>query len=337
MIFGLDHLGIAKYGDLAAAEHPAGWALGTLARTFGDDLPAVKKTLDTGRCVRWRRHIYWSTNPGHKPDKNYLSIIDKEAKRYAEFIKPYLGKVDLRISGYLEHPLKRAEAEKVRQVVLNRVSGVTYVNSFVASLGGQTLSGAVNEIHGGKAAIPGGRFDYSTDGESCFDVDIESQKRKLGAAETFYFWFPQQNGKKKVDEKSDPAKRKAWPVSRHIDSAIYLHRASGVSGKLPKGYTLKTHADQHTDKPSGKDCTLLLICPPQKAKVQIVTRNGQVVDTLEYLGAFEGGGFRYYSYDWGYLLAEKARRIQGDSICDLKINGKVVGKINPAFRAGTFR
>ncbi len=61
-MFGLDHLGLAKYGKLAAAEHPAGWAIGCFSNVsgFGDALPALKLVLDTGRCPRVRIHLYWS-------------------------------------------------------------------------------------------------------------------------------------------------------------------------------------------------------------------------------------------------------------------------------------
>ena len=41
-MYGLDHLGGAKYPDLLVREHPNGWAAGFFANTFGNAWPTIQ-------------------------------------------------------------------------------------------------------------------------------------------------------------------------------------------------------------------------------------------------------------------------------------------------------
>jgi hypothetical protein len=347
-MFGLDHLGIAKYGQVALQEHPNGWALGAFSNVsgFGDALPAVKAILDSGRCPRVRLQLYWSDNAGHKPSSDYLKVIEREAMRVARFLAPYVGKVDCRVSGFCEHPLDVRSADIVRQTVMKHMPrGVTYVNSYDLGLGGKPLPNCVNEVHGSSRSVPSGRFDFSYDGDNCFDSDVTADKIKFAKAETFYFWFPQCNGNPKLQPKPKIPRpnRVCYPTSWHIDAAIYLSR--DVSGsKIPKGLTFKVVSDQHTNPPKGKDCKPVWITPVKEKykRIELRAANGQVIDSAPYFGTLnnESGkviGHRYYCGDWGYLLAEKARRIQNSNMCFVYADGKKVGVIVPATRAGSFR
>lgn len=335
-MFGLDHLGIAKYGKVALDEHPEGWALGAFSNVFGDALPAVKAILDSGRCPRVRFQLHWEDD--HKEKADTFSKIEREAVRVGNFLKPYADRIDCRVSSFCENTLNPKRAEELRKLVMKHMpAGVTYVHSYDAGLGGRPLPNCVNEVHGSGRQVPGGRFDFSFDGQSCFDADVEAAKKKFSKAETFYFWFPQCNGRMKADDKTPRPQRKAWPTSKLIDSAIYLSTTSGVSGKLPKGWILKTHSDQHTVPPGPRDCIPVIIAPIKTKEIQAVTRNGQVVANLTYYGPFTGGGFRYYAKEFGYIIAEKAKRIQGDPVTALKVNGKKIADVNMGFRAGVFR
>lgn len=348
-MFGLDLLGLAKYGKVALAEFPAGWALGAFSNVsgFGNALPAVKAILDSGRCPRVRLQLFWSDLSGHKPPRDYLSQIEKEAIRVGQFLRPYAGKLDCRVSGYCESPLGNKESEVVRQLVMKHMpAGVTYVHSYDLGLGGRPLPNCVNEVHGSGRPVPSGRFDFSFDGESCFDVNIEDAKRKFAAAETFYFWFPQCNGnpKLKTEPKIPRPNRIHYPTSNHIDAAIYLnHNMSGSS--IPKDHIHKPVSDQHDAPPEGKDCKPVYITDPKfkPSRIEYRARNGQVIARSGSPMSFNEKpsgkliGWRYYMPEWGYLLAEKAKRIQGDPICELFADGKRIGKIVPAARAGSFR
>lgn len=342
MIYGLDHLGIAKYGKLAAAEHPSGYALGAFSNVFGDALPAIKAILDSGRCPRVRVHLYWSNNAGHKPDPDYLKRIDVEAIRVGKFYQSYVGKVDCRVSGYCEHPLKTPEAEKVRQVVMRRMpQGVTYVNS---PLGGATLPGCVNETHKGNNQKVIGRQDFSYDGVSVHDSDVTTDKATYALCETFYLWIYQFNGHMSGSDRLPINQRRAYPDSRQIDACIYASRDLSGSN-IPKGWTLKPVSDQHSTPYVGKDQKPVWITPlGTKPKIiDIRASNGQVINQAPYFGTANDEhtgkvtGYRYYHSDWGYLLCEKAKRIQGSIKCGLFADGRRVGDVCLAARLGSFR
>lgn len=334
-MWGLDFLGLPKYGALALQEFPQGFALGAFSQTFGDAIPWVKRIIDSGRCARVRLHLLW------KDDHNYgakeFEQIKKEARRIRPFYDAYKSKAEIRISGACEHKLKRADAERLKAIVLRELPGATYVNTPWIKGGGQTISG-INEVHGSDASAPRGQYDYSFDGDNAVDSDVVSVAKRLSGADTFYIWNSQCNGRKTTQDTTPRPERKAWPTSNYIDSWIALSRTSSVGVvKLPAKWTYKSHADQHTVPPEPRAGKPVWICPIKASEIVLKTRNGQVVDRAKYYGPFTGGGHRFYSPNWGYLTAEKARRIQGDYLCDVWIQGKKVGTIDPAFRAGNFR
>jgi hypothetical protein len=333
MIWGLDFLGLAKYGNLALAEFPDGWALGAFSRTFGDAIPAVSRILDTGRCPRVRLHLLWKDD--HKFGAKEFEEIRREARRIVPFVRKYRGKIDIRISGACEHTLKRADGEKLKALVLKELPGVTYVNTPWIKGGGETISG-VNEVHGNDAKAPRGQHDFSFDGHNAVDSDFDAVRKRFSDCDTFYIWNSQCNGRKTTGDKTPRPERKAWPTSRYIDSWIALSRERGAVS-LPAKWIFKSHADQHDVPPEPRAGKPVWICPTKAAEIILRCRNGQIVDRARYFGPFTGGGFRYYSSDVGYLIAEKAIRIQGDGLCEVVINGKVVGVVHPAFRAGSFR
>lgn len=332
MRFGLDFLGLAKYADIAKREFPQGWALGAFSNTFGNALPAVESILNTGRCPEVRLHLWWEDDHKLKPDT--FKKIEAEAKRVGAFYAKF-PKILCKVSGFCEHTLNLGQATELRDLVVkNMPPHVIYVNS---ASSGATLPNCINEIHGNRTRIPSGSFDYSYDGQSAVDAPNTMDKNKYGKAGTFYFWIPQFNGRLKMDDPTPRPQRKAWPVSQQIDGAIYLSTEEGSDIKLPKGWIYKSYSDQHTTPPAGKDQKPVWICPIKAPEILLQTRNGQVVDRARYYGTYQGGGYRYYGSDWCYLTAEKARRIQGDPLCEVFIGGKKVGVVNPAFRAGQFR
>jgi len=334
MMWGLDHLGLAKYGNLALAEHPEGWALGAFSQTFGDAIPAVKRIIDSGRCPRIRLHLLWKDD--HNFGAREFEAIRREARRIRPFYDAYKSKAEIRISGACEHKLKRADAERLKAIVQRELPGVAYVNTPWIKGGGQTISG-INEIHGNEARAIGGVYDFSFDGNNAVDSDVVSIAKRLSGADTFYIWNSQCNGRKTTADKTPRPERKAWPTSRYIDSWIALSRLPVGKTSLPAKWIYKSHADQHDVPPEPRAGKPVWICPIKAGEIIVRCRNGQIVDRAKYYGTFTGGGYRFYGGEWGYLTAEKARRIQGDTLCQVVINGKVVGVIDPSFRAGSFR
>lgn len=333
MMYGLDFLGLPKYGALALQEFPEGFALGCFSQTFGDAIPWVKRIIDTGRCPRVRLHLLWKDD--HTFGAKEFEAIRKEAKRIRPFFDAYKSRCEIRVSGACEHKLRKADAERLAAIVTSELPGVLYVNTPWVKGGGQTI-GSINEVHGNDARPTSGQFDFSFDGDNAVDSDVVSIAKRLSGADTFYIWNSQCNGRKTTQDATPREQRKAWPTSRYVDSWIALSRDRG-NVNLPAKWTYKSHSDQHTVPPEPRAGKPVWICPIKASEIVLKTENGQTVDRAKYYGPFEGGGNRYYAGDWGYLIAEKAKRIQGHPVCQVVVNEKVIGKINPAFRAGSFR
>jgi hypothetical protein len=341
MMFGLDHLGIAKYSDVAAAEHPSGWALGAFSNVFGDALPGVAKVLATGRCPRVRLHLHWEDDHNEKP--NTFKLIEAEAKRVGAFVRKY-PKTEWRISGFCEHKLNKVRATRLRDLVMKHMpSGVEYVNSPLLKGGGQTIGGAVNEVHGADARGVAGRFDFSFDGTGAFDADVTSYKKRFSNVETFYLWYSGCNGRLTDEDKTPRPARKAWPTSRYIDSLIYLSSDCG-NVKIPNDWILKSHSDRHTTPPEPRAGKPVIIAPDVGKLITFTTISGQQIASAQRGDMFQEsrpGKPKRFIYrvleDWGYLLSEKAKRIQNSPVVQIRVNNKAVGSCNLAFRGGTFR
>ena len=333
MDWGLDLLGIAKFGDLAAREFPAGWWLGAFSSTFGDSRKAVERVVATGRVKGVRVHLAWSDQ--HSFPENTFPQIAKEAAKWRALVQKY-PQVKWRLSGACEHTLKPAQAQKLCDLVRKACPEAEYVNSPWQGKGA-VLPGVINEVHGAKAQPVKGRYQFSWDGSSCVDNDITAAKALHADAEVQFLWGPQDNGRLSTGDKTPRDQRKAWPTSNLIDSWIALSRDRG-DVKLPKNWLLKSHADQHSVPPEPRALKSVFIVPVKGKRIELVAENGQVVAVSSGPQAFVDGRWRYYIPDFGHIVADKARRIQnGNPVLKVRIDGKVYGTCNTAFRQGDFR
>lgn len=327
-MYGLDFLGLPKYAEVAKDEFPEGWALGAFAVTFGDAYKAVEAIVATGRCPLVRMQLLWSDS--HTFGDSNIPEVKKLAAKYNQMAAKYPN-VKFELSPFCEHNLKNPD--KYLDITKLAAPLCRPVNT---PWKGAFSTKYKNESHG-KNSTPKGARNFSFDGYMCVDSDIEDYKKKHASAEVFFFWTSQFNGKKNDKDNTPRPQRKAWPTSELIDSVIYLHRSRGKTG-VPKKYIWKSHADQHETPPESRALKPVLISPVKASKYELVASNGQVVASLKYYGTYEGGLYRYYLMQYGYQVSEKARRIQGgDPVCSLRVNGKVVGWVNPAYRDGTYR
>jgi hypothetical protein len=326
-MYGLDYLGGAKYADVIMREHPDGWAAGFFLSEFGDARPVIKKLLATGRCPVVRIQILW-TNHTYDPARHDAKIL--AGIRECNKIKAAFPNVDVQVSPVCEHNIKGSQLRSLFSRCAQTAQGLTLVNN---PWQGDTLPG-VNETHNAERAMSG-RYNFSFDGVACVDSDTEKIKAIHSSAETFFFWDARFNGKWESNEKTPIAQRKGWPDSKLIDSIIYLKNAKG-GVKLPKGWLWKSHSenkgtgDARAEKP-------VCIAPVKASRLELVAGSGQVIGTLRYYGAYSDGRFRYYSDEWGYQLADKAKRIQGHPIVSVRAGRKIYGTINPAFRENEWR
>lgn len=333
MMYGLDYLGGAKFSDLLIREHPEGWAAGFFANAFGNVWPTVGKLLATGRCPRVRIHAVWQDDHRYDPKRDDPMIM-QELKRANE-LKATFPKVELQFSPFCEHNIKGAQLVALFQKVRAAAAGLVLVNSPMN--GDKTPEAIAMNEHHGPAKTQRGTYNYSFDGTPCVDSDVEAMKKAHAGASTFFFWTSQFNGRRNPADATPRPQRQAWPTSQLIDSVIYLSRDCGPA-KLPKNHLWKSHADQHeVPKPEARALKPVYILPIKASRVELVADNGQVVAVSGPSMPFNDGRYRYYFADYGYSLAEKAVRIHGKPTVSVRVGGKVVGTVNPAFRAGSFR
>jgi len=326
-MYGLDYLGLPKFVDLAVKKHPQGWAAGCFAETFGNALPAIRKLLETGKCPLFRVHLMWSD--AHNFGAGDIPNVRTLARR-CELLKRAFPQVEIEVSPFCEHNL--ANPDPYLEIVKTEAPGCTPVNT---PWKGGISKRFKNEIHGDHAALRGA-YNYSWDGISCVDGDVEKNKAAHARAQVYFFWHPAFNGRLNTNDKTPRPERKAWPTADLIDSMIYLQNAAG-SVKYRRNFLWKSHADRHESPPEPRAYKPVLIMPPQARKVELVADNGQVVATAGPALPFNDGRFRYYWNEYGYRIAENAVRLHGKPTAKLVVDGRELGVVNAAFRGGSFR
>jgi hypothetical protein len=337
MVYGIDYLGGARYSSLVINEHPDGWAARGFANTFGDFLPTARALLRTGRCPRLGVHAVWQDNHTYVPARDDKVIFSEFAK-YKKLKKEF-SNLEIQFSPFCEHQIKGQQLITLFNRLRNENEGLVLVNS---NWRGDWVANEINEVHGSKSPVPNGMYNFSYDGQSCFDSNVEADKQKFAGANTFYLWGPSCNGRLNTNDKTPRPQRKAWLYTKELDSMIYLHRPRQSNQYLPKNWIWKSHADRHTTPPESRAGKPVLISPLKVSRFTLCATNGQIICQLDYFGPFERTRHRYYSPEWGFESAEKARRITGSPECVLvefpKGGGiKEHGRLNPAHRANDFR
>lgn len=312
----IDTLAVAKYPqELRHINNSV--AISGFANTFGDFFPVAKKELDRGRSFI-RVQLSW------RDDHNYgqadMKQIIKEAKRYNILCGAYPDRIV--ISTFTEHNLNNPD--KFHDQVKKAAPNCEVINN---PWRGKFSSKYPNEIHGSghKKPPPGRPYFFSYDGENSVDSDVESVKKKYSDTEMFCMWHPRLNGKWSMKDTTPRPQRRAWPNKNMLESLVYLFTSKG-STSVPKNWLIKSHAEKHDAMDQKGD--KLLIISPKKASEIILKRAGRVIDKLRLYGSFSGGGWRYYSQNWGYKLG-----------ADLEVwlDGEKYGLINGGFRDGNYR
>lgn len=330
MNYGLDFLGAARYQKTVLQEQPRAWGFGVFAEVdgFGKAYKLIKQ-LDSYGLPFIRVQLMW------KDDHNFKPSDVKEIENRSKKIASLNLKTKLYISPCCEHNLNESQFEPFAQAVKRHLPTAIIVNSPNKGKG-HVSKKYLNEYHHEDKPRSGGRYAFSFDGSNCVDSDVTKYKANYKDAEYFFFWNSQCNLRRNLTDKTPRKDRKYWPTDKQIDSWIWLAKDKG-NPKLPAKWLLKSHSDQHTVPPSGKDQKPVWIVPVKARAIVVKASNGQVIDEARYFGTFQGGGFRYYHSQWGFELAQKAIRIQGNPVCDVFVNDKKVGSINLAFREGGYR
>jgi hypothetical protein len=334
MNFGIDFLGGARYAKTVLQEHPRSYGFGIFADVdgFGKAYDLIDKVAALG-VPFIRVQAIWKDD--HNFGASELKTLENRCKLLLPIIKKHPS-VKWYVSPCCEHNLDQRKFQLFADVVAKYLGGLVSIVNSPNFKKGFVSKDYLNEYHHEEKPRSGGRFAFSFDGANCVDNDVTKYKANYKDAEYFFWWNSQCNGRRNLEDKTPRKDRKYWPTDKQIDSWIWLAKDKG-NPKLPAKWLLKSHSDQHTVPPSGKDQKPVWIIPVKARAVVVKASNGQVIDEARYFGTFQGGGFRYYHQSWGYELAQKAIRIQGHPVCDVFVNNKKIGSINLAFREGNYR
>lgn len=339
-LFGIDYLGGAKYKQLILDEHPSGWAAGFFVEDdlFGSPKDVIQELARSGRAPAIRINLAWKDD--HVFTEADFAKIVFYAKRFSRFPKKYRN-VTWYFSGATEHLLDARLSKKLADqvlAVLPKTTNCFYVNNPWEGRGAFVYGDRIiNEVHGSSARAPKGRFIFSYDGNNAVDDDIMKTKNKMKKAEIFFLWHPAMNGRLKVDDDTPRPQRRSWPTPQLIESLIYLQSDSGKGITIPQGWIWKSHADRNKTPPEDRAYKPVLLAPIKADTIELVTKDGRVIARSGKPLQFVDGRWRYYFSEYGYKLTQRSMRLQKDQVCLIRINGKIYGKINPAFRAGSFR
>lgn len=321
MIFGMDYLAGALYGNNLIKAHPNGFASGFFAETFGDAFPVIRKLLKTGKCPLVRINLLWedSHNYGNK-HINKIKILAKKCEALANEFPD----IDVRVAPFTEHNI--AKPDKYLDITQLAAPNCLIINT---PWQGGFSKKYINEIHGSHKK-PMGRYQYSYDGTEVTNSDVEKDKNTHKDAEVFFLWSNRFNLRwSEKDTTPRPVRIKEAkdraPSVDYIKSIAYLAENKGIYN-LDKKTLLKSHSEKH-DKADLKGDKLLFITPP-KVKEIILKRDGVVIGKLPYYGLFEDGRHRYYAPQMAFKYGKNVEVWAGN---------KKLGTVNCGFRSAPFR
>jgi hypothetical protein len=320
---GVDTLALPKYTAMVKESLPVGWWFSSFAETFGDGIKAIDEVNATGKPRGFRIQLLWSDTHTFG-DKDIPKIIELSKRVQAITLKR--PNIKCEISPFCEHNLQNPD--KYLDIVALHAPNCTPVNTVWK---GALSKKYKNEVHGSKANVPSGRFNWSGDGEDAFNSDIEASKAKFRQAEVFWFWTCTINGKYKCADKTPRPDRKGWISKTEFEALLYLTNSKGNASLDPK-WLFKAVSDKHTPECKGKDCKPVMISPIKTSVIDL-TLNGKIVAQMPYYGTFDGGGYRYYAKDYGYRISQK----HGNQLLRVVVKNKSYGTVNPAFRQNKYR
>jgi hypothetical protein len=339
-LWGIDYLGGAKYGSEIAKSHPDNFAIGIFTQKdlFGDAYPVLDSVLASKKVPLVRYNLRWSDS--HTFSRQDFPKIVAEAKRFVPLVEKYPN-VECQFSGATEHNLNKQDATDLAIEVLKVIpQRCEYVNNPLESRGAFITPGVriLNEVHGGKTRRPrvGGRYVYSFDGTDAFDVNVTAIKNRFHDADVFFMWTSQNNGRRNVADNTPRPQRKFWPTGDLIRMQAFLATSEG-SVSLDRSMLHKPKSDQHVTPPASRELKPVFIVGTDAQRIEFVSDSGKVIATSGSRMPFADGRSRYYLPDYGYKIANKAIEVHGKPTVNVRVKGKVVGIINPGFRAGVFR
>lgn len=337
MLYGLDVLGLAMFPNIAIRNWPNGFACGVFDSTFGDVWPALNRLAATGKCPLIRVQGPW-TNHDYNSSKHDSAI--KIALLKCNQLKAKFPSINIQFSPVCEHNIKGKELTDLLNRCASMARDIEIINN---PWKGDFSPMFTNEIHGPSKKPSFGPYQFSYDGTSTVDSDIEMYKQANKGAKIFFLWHPSFNLKYRTEsnpeqpanvrknDSSAPTDRICKPTAELIKSLAALANDKGKTN-FPKGWIGKTHADRSNTPIEKRAYKPVYITSSPTEKYNFLKLGKVKSSPPEPFNDKVTGkllGWRYYLPIYGYEISNKPVNIIG--------NGKVLGTVNPAFREGIFR
>lgn len=316
-MFGHDFLGAAMYKSVIDKNFPEWAAFGAFDSEFGDCMPAANAAYKRG-CRVFRIQLLWHGN--HIYGDADIPAITLAAIRWQKFAA-FVTNSTIYLSMFCEHQLQKPD--KYLDLVKSLAPDCIPVNSPLKN--GALSNKYINEFHAAETKPRASKTPYlfSFDGTACVDADVETYKKNYDKAEVFFMWDARYN----MHPESNDKARNCPPDATLLESINKLTISKGKTS-LPVGDIWKSHSenkgsnDPRAEKP-------VYITQEKSSNVELKL-NGKVIHTLtRYSGDMPDGRARYYASKMGYQIAIEP--------CEIWINGKKRGVVNPAFRENEYR
>lgn len=345
---GIDTLALLKMKKLIAEELPTGWYYSSFIHinkpTWGSPKKAweaIKYVADAKRAGGCRNHSIWEDNHTYNKAK-HDKLIFADLKKHNDLKQKY-SELDIYFSPFCEHNIKGDQLKRLMAKLVEGARGITIVNSI--HKGDIITDGSViNEIHHIGTRVPKGKYVISYDGQEMRDRNVPDDMKKHAAAHIFFGWTSWCNGRytialDKNNKPKDPTprdKRIDFLSEKKLDGIVRLMMGK-VDVKLNKNVIFKAFSDDHGIKKADPKSNKPVILAPKGKNVKLVTASGQLIHEFEKPRPWEGGGIRSYAKIWGFELQDKARRLTGDTVAYVIIDGKSQGTVDPAHRENGWR
>lgn len=334
MKYGMDYLFGARYQQVIMRSHKKGWAAGFFHGWFRDrngkietqksPIELMRKMAKDGLATKFRIQLLWDDN--HRFFSSDVKIAIDIAKQYEDLLNRTRRGIEIEISPFCEHNLKNVDGflEKIQAAAPScRVVNTPWQGEFSTRY--------KNEVHGHQKA-PRGAYNYSFDGLSAVDADVTDLKCDHKGCNEFYWWVPQFNMRRVLDDPTSRKDRTVRPNPLLIKSIIALAEDIGTV-VVPRGDIWKSHAEQHGKKfPTGRDCKPVFLTKGRYKSVALINKSsGRVRMKL-----VESGKLEHWQVwrlpEWGFKVWRGKMRT-----FLLKADDEIIGEVNPAFRLGVFK
>lgn len=341
---GMDYLGLAHplfvIKDVIQRT-PEGYAIGCFDDPFGPVLKKLRTVLDSGKFPAVRIQAHWSNQHKIVPVAKLKQKLPAYEKLALDF-----PNVKVYVSHSCEYDEPSAQEVKKRVDLIKQLApSCIPVNS---KMRGASTPGVITEHHGDTTAKPGEIISH--DGINCYDIDIESWRRRNRDALIKFYWAHRFNLReltKPGQVVPPPSQRTAKPSAEYIESVVRISQDFGFAPtpefdadvKPVKKPTLwKSHGEESQGHDDPRENKPVFICGQKAEKAIVIDYKGKEIAQMSYGGTFGTNQHRYYSRAlYGYQIGKLSKQASHTEFVFVRVGKHVYGPINPAFRAGFFR